>query len=213
MVFMGDSERAASSASSIGLETGLHMNFTLPFTARNMPSKLREKQNKIVSYLTKHRLSYLVYNPLLADAFEFVYFSQKEEFQRLFSRSPDFYNGHNHMHLCANMLLSNRLSKGTKLRKTYTFERGEKGAFNRLYRHIVNCHISKRFISTHAFFSIDPVQNHERIKKIVNKAAQIDVEIGVHPENDEETEYLVGDRFQALMRLVPTGRFLSLPHK
>jgi len=211
MVFMVDSERAASSASGIDLEIGLHMNYTLPFTARNTPSKLREQQNRLVSYLTKHRLSLVLYNPFLTDAFNFVFFSQMEEFLRLYSRFPDFYNGHNHLHLCANMLASDRLPKGARLRRTYTFERGEKGGFNRLYRRILNFYISRRFISTTTFFSIDPVQNYERLKKIITRADKEDVEIGVHPENDEEKGFLLGDQFLALIKSVPRGPFLSLP--
>jgi len=213
MVFMRDSERSASSASDIGLEIGLHVNFTLPFTAPYTPPKLREHQNRLVSYLTKHRLSQIFFNPWLTDAFSFVYLSQKEEFLRLYSKYPDYYNGHHHMHLCANMLVGNQLPKGARVRGTFTFERGEKGAFNRVYRQILNFYISKRFISTNAFFSIEPIQDHERLKNIIKRAAKEDVEIEAHPENEEETGYLLSNQFQALIKSVQIGPFLRLPSK
>jgi predicted glycoside hydrolase/deacetylase ChbG (UPF0249 family) len=213
MVFMLDSERAASSASGIGLEIGLHVNFTLPFTAPNTPLKLREHQTKLVSYLTKHRLSQTIFNPFLTDAFSFVFLSQKEEFLRLYSKLPDYYNGHHHMHLCANMLVSNRLPKGARIRGTFTFERGEKGAFNRFYRRFLNFYISKRFISTDAFFNIEPFQNQERLNNIIKHAVKEGVEIEVHPENDEEIGYLLSNQFQALIKSVQSGPFSSLPTK
>lgn len=211
MVFMEDSERAAAAASAAGLETGLHINFTLPFTARNVSPKLREKQAAIMSYLAKHRFSVALYHPKLADSFHYVFSTQAEEFQRLFSRPPDHYNGHNHMHLCANMLVGGLLPKGARIRRTYSFRRGEKGIANRFYRYLQNFHISNRFVTTDTFFSIDPIQNLERIKKIVERAAYENVEIGVHPENEDEKEFLLSDRFLSLMRLARTGPYLSLP--
>ena len=63
MVFMEDSERAASLALRNSLEVGLHLNFTLPFSASNIPPKLREHQNRLVSYLTKHKMFQVIYNP------------------------------------------------------------------------------------------------------------------------------------------------------
>ena len=210
MVFMLDSERAASSASGIGLEIGLHVNFTLPFAAHNVPLKLRENQNRLVSYLTKHRFSPALFNPLLRDAFSFVYLSQKEEFHRLYSKFPEYYNGHHHMHLCSNMLFSNKLPKGARIRRTIAFERGEKGAFNRIYRRILNFYISRQFISTNVFFIVDPTQDPNRLTNIVKRAAKENVEIEVHPENYEETAYLMGSQFQALIQSVQMGTFSSL---
>jgi predicted glycoside hydrolase/deacetylase ChbG (UPF0249 family) len=213
MVFMLDSERAASSASDIGLEIGLHVNFTLPFTAHNAPQELREHQDRLVSYLTKHRLSQAVLNPFLTDSFSFVFLSQEKEFLRLYSKLPDYYNGHHHMHLCANMLVGNHIPRGARVRGTFTFDRGEKGAFKRFYRQILNFYISKRFVSTNAFFSIEPISDHERLKNIIKRAAREDVEIEVHPENEGETGYLLSSQFQVLIRSVQIGPFSRLPAK
>jgi predicted glycoside hydrolase/deacetylase ChbG (UPF0249 family) len=213
MVFMLDSERAASSASDIGLEIGLHVNFTLPFTAHYARPELREHQNRLVSYLTKRRLSQAVLNPWLANSFSYVFLSQKEEFGRLYSKLPDYYNGHHHMHLCANMLVSNHIPRGARVRGTFTLERGEKGACKQFYRQILKFYISKRFVSTNAFFSIEPIQDHERLKNIIKRAAREDVEIEVHPENEEEAGYLLSNQFQDLIKSVQLGTFLRLPAK
>jgi predicted glycoside hydrolase/deacetylase ChbG (UPF0249 family) len=130
MVFMGDSERAASLAFKASLEIGLHLNFTEPFNAYNVTPKLREHQNKVLSYLAKHKLAQVIYNPFLADSFKFLFLAQQEEFVRLYGKFPDHYNGHHHMHLCTNMLASNIIPKGTRIRGTFTFTHGEKNYFN-----------------------------------------------------------------------------------
>jgi len=213
MVFMEDSERASSLALKTGFEVGLHLNFTLPFSAPNIPLKLREHQNRVVSYLAKHKIFQAIYNPLLANSFNFVFLSQEEEFMRLYGRYPDHYNGHHHMHLCANVLASKMIPKGARVRRTFTFDQGEKNPFNRLYRHILDICVSRKFISTDYFFSLAPVQNHERLRNIFDRAVRKTVEIEVHPENHEEIEFLFSDQFQHLMDSVQSGNFQELHNR
>lgn len=212
MVFMEDSERAASLALKTGLEMGLHLNFTLPFSACNVPLKLHEHQNKIISYLTKNKFSQVIYNPLLANSFNFVFQSQQEEFVRLYGRFPDHFNGHHHMHLCANVLAGKMIPNGARVRRTFTFDPGERNPFNLLYRYILNFWISVKYLSTDCFFSIAPIQNHERFLNIIKRATQETVEIEVHPENDEEFEFLLSDQYQNLVDSVHRARFLDLLH-
>lgn len=210
MVFMEDSERAASLALKTGLEVGLHLNFTLPFSACNIPLKLRKQQNRVSSYLTKHKLFQAVYNPFLTDSFNFLFMSQQEEFIRLYGRFPVHYNGHHHMHLCANVLGSQMIPNGVRVRTTFTFDSGEKNVFNVLYRHILDIWISRCFLSTDCFFSVAPVQNHKRLQNIINRAARENIEIEVHPENVEEFEFLLGDKYENLVDSVHRGGFRDL---
>jgi predicted glycoside hydrolase/deacetylase ChbG (UPF0249 family) len=213
MVFMEDSERAASMAMKTSLEVGLHLNFTLPFSACNIPLKLREHHSRIVSYLAKHKLSRIIFNPFLTDSFNFVFLSQQEEFMRLYGRLPDHYNGHHHMHLCANVLAGNMIPNGARVRRTFTFDQGEKNPFNLLYRHILHIWISRRFISTDCFFSIAPVQNLERLRNIMNRAVKENIEIEVHPEHIEEIEFLLSDQYQHLMDSVSSGNFKQVNNR
>jgi len=69
MVFMEDSERAAALASEYGVDAGLHLNFTSPFTGSSCPAAIAERQRRIGAYLRRHRLAQVVFNPVLADAF------------------------------------------------------------------------------------------------------------------------------------------------
>jgi predicted glycoside hydrolase/deacetylase ChbG (UPF0249 family) len=213
MVFMEDSARAASLATGTTLEVGLHLNFTLPFSASDIPPKFREHQGRIVSYLAKDTLPQVLYNPFLRNSFAVVIRSQREEFLRLYGRPPDFYNGHHHMHLCANVLAGKVLPAGSRVRRTFTFSAGEKGLFNRLYRVVLDLRIDRRYISTDCFFNITPISDTERLRKIVACAAEKNVEIEVHPENDEEGEFLIGTEFHDLISSVDRGGFLFLPPK
>lgn len=212
MVFMGDSERAASLALSNDMEAGLHLNFTHPFDAVNLPTNLVEHQNKIASYLNRSCLSQIVYNPFLVNSFYFVFRSQQDEFFRLYGKQPDHYNGHHHMHLCANLLFSRLIPGGARVRRTFTFDRSEKTILNRAYRQVLDWYVSSRFLTTDDFFSIAPVHNTERLKRILIRSNQENVEIETHPENMEETEFLLSRTFEDLFQSANFGNFRRL-HK
>lgn len=212
MVFMEDSERAAMLALQTDLEIGLHLNFTMQLTADRLSPNIREHHNRVVSYLTKNKVAQIIYNPFLARSFNFLFLSQHEEFLRLYGRQPDFYNGHHHMHLCANMLLQNLIPRGARTRRTFTFNRGEKNVFNRLYRCLLDSIVTDKYISTDSFYSILPVHNYKRLQDIVNQATRDNVEIEVHPENSEEMEFLLSDKYQQLLKICPKRSFQQISY-
>src|SRR5947208_17082806 len=65
MVFMADSERAAELAIANGLETGLHLNFSDPFTNSRCPERLKDCHNRIVRFLRRNKYAPILYNPSL----------------------------------------------------------------------------------------------------------------------------------------------------
>jgi hypothetical protein len=65
MVFMEDSERAAAIARERGIDAGLHLNFTTPFSAPSCPARLVECQCKLARYLRRHRFAPTVFLPLV----------------------------------------------------------------------------------------------------------------------------------------------------
>jgi hypothetical protein len=56
MVFMKDSERAATMAQERGIEASLHLNLTTLFSAPGCPARLVERQQELARYLLRHRL-------------------------------------------------------------------------------------------------------------------------------------------------------------
>src|SRR6266545_3867374 len=80
MVFMADSERAAELANVNGLEVGLHLNFSEPFTDGRCSERLRDCHNRIVGFLTRNKYSQLLYNPFLRREFAYSYSAQADYF-------------------------------------------------------------------------------------------------------------------------------------
>ena len=101
MVFMEDSERAASLAGESRVDTGLHLNFSEPFSGDPGSAILLDSHRKVSAFLIRNKYSQLIYNPLLREAFACSCRAQLEEFHRLYDRSPSRIDGHHHMHLCA----------------------------------------------------------------------------------------------------------------
>ncbi len=55
------------------------------------------------------------------DAFREVFAAQFEEFTRLYGRVPSRLDGHQHMHLCTNMLVDGLYPAGARVRRNLSF--------------------------------------------------------------------------------------------
>jgi predicted glycoside hydrolase/deacetylase ChbG (UPF0249 family) len=193
MVFMEDSERAAAAARESGIDAGLHLNFTTPFSAPCCSSQLMEQQRKVASYLRRHAFSKVVFHPGLVPSFEYVFAAQMDEFRQLYGSSPDRIDGHHHMHLCANVLLERLLPAGTIIRRNFSFQAGEKSFANRFCRRLVDRMLAGRHRLTDFFFSLPPLEPAGRLQRIFSLARQYVVEVETHPANPEEYRFLMGD--------------------
>ena len=193
MVFMEDSERAADLAREGGVDAGLHLNFTTPFSAAGCPARLAERQQKLARYLRGHRLAQVVFHPGLVRSFEYVAAAQFDEFQRLYGIAPDRVDGHHHMHLCANVLLQRLLPRGTLVRRNFSFQPGEKGIWNRAYRKIVDSMLIRRHRVVDFLLPLAPVEA-ARLQRIFSLARRFVVEVETHPVLDEEYRILASGR-------------------
>jgi YdjC-like protein len=190
MVFMEDSERAAAIARARGIDAGLHLNLTTRFSAPGCPRRLLDRQRDVREYLRRHRLSQTVFHPGLVRAFDYVVAAQLDEFARLYGAAPDRIDGHHHMHLCANVLFGGLLPRGVVARRNFSFQPGEKGLANRLYRRCVDGILARRHRVVDFFFSLAPLQPASRLERIVGLARRSIVEVEAHPMNSEEYRFL-----------------------
>jgi len=190
MVFMEDSERAASVARERGVDVGLHLNVTTPFSVAAAPSRLSEHQERIAHFLLRNRLSQAIYHPGLMSSFQYVVTSQIEEFGRLYGEEPRRVDGHHHRHLCANVLLGGLLPSGIIVRRNFSFQPGEKSGLNRMYREVVDRILSRRHRLADFFFSLPPLEPAERLDMIFSLARRSVVEVESHPINPEEYRFL-----------------------
>jgi hypothetical protein len=191
MVFMEDSERAAFTAQEYGIDAGLHLNLTTPFSGMHCSSKLKECQEKIARYLLKNRLAQIVFHPGLIQAFEYVTAAQLDEFRRLYGAYPARLDGHHHMHLCANVLLQGLLPPRSIVRRNFSFESGEKSIWNRYYRGAIDHCLARRHFLADYFFSLVPLVPESRLKRIVSLAREFVIEVEVHPVNQDEYQFLM----------------------
>jgi len=209
MMFMEDSDRSAALALGSGLDVGLHLNFTLGFSAPRKPAKLGEFQNAIAAFLLRNKYCCLLYHPLLKRQFDYVYEAQYEEYMRLYNRVPTHIDGHDHMHLCMNMIVDKIIPKGLKVRRNFSFTRNEKGPFNRFYRQRIDRWLARRYICTDFFFGISPLRSG-RLQRIVHLGIISNVELMVHAQRSDEYEYLMSEEYAQAISDIEKGSYVLL---
>jgi hypothetical protein len=190
MVFMEDSERAAQLALETGVDTGLHLNLTAPFSAPGCPTSLSKHHHKVARYLTRDRFAKAMYHPGLRQSFEVVVSAQLDEYRRLYREDPRRVDGHHHMHLCANVLLGGLLPAGTIARRNYSFLPGQKSSLNRIYRKTTDRILARRHRLADFFFPLPPLEPASRLEGILNLARQFVVEVESHPEDVPDYRFL-----------------------
>lgn len=200
MVFMQDSERAAEIASRIGIEVGLHLNLSQRFTAPAVSDGLRRSHERVVRFLTASKYALLLYNPLLRHEFQQVIDAQVEEFTRLYGRRPSYIDGHQHQHLCSNVLIDGLLPARSRVRRSFSFWRGEKSSLNRAYRELIDRALSRRYVVADFFFSLEQCLKTNRLSRVFHLAETSTVELMTHPVNAVEYEYLMSDDHLDAMR-------------
>ena len=190
MVFMEDSERAADVAKGVGLDVGLHVNFTQEFTSNGAAARLRDYQDRLARFLKRSKYALVLYHPLLREHFRYVYQMQADEFVRLYDGPPSHVDGHQHMHLCSNMLFDGIIPPGQRVRRSFSFWPGEKNFINRTYRRFVDKLLSRRFRLTDYFFALSHCLRNGCMKRVENLAKAASVELMTHPAKTEEFNWL-----------------------
>jgi predicted glycoside hydrolase/deacetylase ChbG (UPF0249 family) len=213
MVFMEDSERAAGIARDRGIDAGLHLNLTTPFSGPGISPLLLDHHQRVARFLQRHRLAQVLFHPGLTNSFEYVVSAQLDEFRRIYGEGPNRVDGHHHMHQCANVILRNLIPHGIVVRRNFTFQRGEKGFFNRGYRHFVDAMLKRRHPMTDFFFALPPLEPRDRLRKIFSLAQQFVVEVETHPIDPQEYRFLTKGEIFPFAGSVPVARrYVPLPN-
>lgn len=192
MVFMQDSERAATIATAQGIDAGLHLNFTTAFSGRYCPARLTEHQKRVARWLGYHRFAKTIFHPGLIRSFEYVVAAQLDEFHRLYGGEPRRLDGHHHMHLCTNVLFTELLPAGTIVRRNFSFEPREKSFVNRFYRCLSDRILARHHRLSDFFFSLRPLDVPNRLARIFSLARCFVVEVETHPVTAAEFRFLSG---------------------
>jgi predicted glycoside hydrolase/deacetylase ChbG (UPF0249 family) len=153
----------------------------------------------------------LIYNPWLRNEFRLVYQAQFDEFCRIYGRQPSHFDGHQHMHLCANALFGGVIPAGSCVRRSFSFWAGEKSSWNRAYRRWVDGRLKQRFVVTDYFFALSRCLVGPRFGRVAELARTAPVELMTHPEKPDEKACLMSDRFRDVLRGLRTGNYGQLP--
>jgi predicted glycoside hydrolase/deacetylase ChbG (UPF0249 family) len=207
MVFMEDSERAAGLALENGVDVGLLLNFSQPFTSDTVSPSLRNYHRSIVTFLKANKYAQLFYNPFLQKQFAYSCQAQLEEFARLFKMSPTHVDGHHHMHLCPNVLFNRLIPAGMVVRRNFSFFPGEKSLLNRTYRSVVDWWLARRYRLTDYFFDLTQCLQENKLNRVAALARSEDVELMTHPISPEEQAYLMSDEWSELLQKLPKGNY------
>jgi hypothetical protein len=214
MMFMEDSERATLLARQYGVDSGLHLNFTTPFTSRRCAFQLTEHQQKLSRFLRSHRYALIIYHPGLAASFEYVVKAQLEEYERLYGVPAARVDGHHHMHLCANVVFGELIPVRTLVRRNFSFGPGEKSWINRLYRRWIDRRLMRRYRLVDFLFSLAPVEPVDRLQQICSLARNAVVELETHAVNLEEYRFLTtGEIFKQITDLRIAKNFSACTRK
>ncbi len=206
MVFMVDSERAADLAKTSELDVGLHLNFDEPFTS-SCPESLVSAHHKTARFLSRNKRAQLLYNPSLRREFSYSYDKQIEEFVRLYGKPPSHLDGHHHMHLCANLLLSSMIPAGMKMRRNFSFWAGEKSRVNRAYRALVDRWLGRKYQLPDYLFDLLQCIREKTFDRVARLARSKTVELMTHPVVSEESEYLMRADFCLILNDLKTGTY------
>jgi predicted glycoside hydrolase/deacetylase ChbG (UPF0249 family) len=210
MVFMADSERAADIALKKEIPTGLHINFTQSFSGELVDERLRDYHERIKRFLKSNRYSQLLYNPSLQEAFRYVFRAQAEEFIRLYQKAPSHFDGHEHMHLCANMLVMMLIPAGQKVRRSFSFRPEDKNIVNRGYRKLVNRRLCTRYHLTDYFFALSQQSSEDGFARVCNLGLKASVELMTHPAIPCEKAFLKSEQCGKALQGVAKGSYLDL---
>jgi predicted glycoside hydrolase/deacetylase ChbG (UPF0249 family) len=210
MVFMDDSERAAELARQHGVDVGLHFNLSQSYNGRQPGAAAVEAHQRIVRFMTASKYAVLIYRPGLRKYFRDVFQTQLDEFLRLYGKQPSHVDGHQHRHLCANVLLGDVIPRGLKVRRNFSFWPGEKSAMNRAYRRLVDSRLARRYRLTDYFFSLGQCLKTGRMSRVVETARVANVELMTHPIHDEEKNWLLSNAFSETMHGLRVAPYAQL---
>jgi chitin disaccharide deacetylase len=210
MVFMEDSGRSAELARDEAIDVGLHLNLSQPFTGRTSDRLLLKYHSQTAHFLTRNKYALLFYNPLITKQFQYVYQAQIEEFIRLFGRWPSHIDGHQHLHLCSNILIGRIIGEGEKVRRSFSFQPGEKSVVNRAYRGFVDRLLARRHRLADFFFALSSNLDVDRLTRIADLAKAATVEMMTHPVKTNEYACLMSDSFLGMITSIKSGSYSSL---
>ena len=213
MMWMRDSTRAAELAKAAGIPVGLHLNLIEPFSDPDVPEDVAATQRRVVDRLRAAHRGRYVFHPEWVRDFESCIAAQLAWFVECYDRPPTHIDGHQHMHLVANALLSRALRGVGRFRRPVNRTSRESPAARRLARAVLARAVRVRFTTTDRCFSIralDPALGGTGVADKLAPARTGSVEVYVHPGWKDEFAVLTSPAWQAALAGYRLGSYSDL---
>ena len=200
MVFCTASPNAARVAMESKMPVGLHLNLTDLFSSEDAPSESRRRQAAVAKRMIARAWTRYVWWPDLAADVDATISDQLQEFRSLFSQSPTHLDGHHHIHLATNVLLSRTLGNFSAVRLPFSTEGWSRGLAATSVRGVQREYIQRRFRTTERFYSLQQfVEHHETIWASMNWRGDQAVEVECHPESEDDHRVLGSAKWRHIL--------------
>lgn len=107
------------------------------------------------------------------------------------------------MHLATNVLWQGLLPAGTRVRRSFSFDSGAKGALNLWYRRCIDASLAKRHKLTDRFHGLSSHLELSRLSALCLEAKMLDIELMAHPVRPDEYRMLMSDSMSELLAQTP----------
>lgn len=215
MVHMVDARRAAELAREHRRPIGLHLNFTQPFDALDVPTSVRERQRRLCEHFSSLGLRRWTYSPdprvrrLITDGIN----DQLERFWETYETEPTHCDSHHHVHVCPDVFLSRALEKGTRVRQTLSRAPAARPRRNDLARGVKHKLLARRFVTTERFWRVRELSGADQAVPIATAAELArsrSIEVMVHPSFEDELRALRSDAWIKAVARAPLGAYSAL---
>lgn len=213
MVYMEDSDRAAAIARRERLGLGLHLNLTQPFSDSAAPLAVRGRQQALLEHFRDPRRRQRSFDLSRRAAVHAAVADQFARFHELYGRAPDHLDGHEHVHLCLDVLLA--LPRGLKVRPAISGLGGPlemarfAGAASAARGAVIRARLRA---PRHAFdfwrLSQEPVS--DIMELALDFSDRTAIEVMCHPDRPEELRVLTSERWRRALAGRPLGTYADL---
>lgn len=213
LVWMRDSDRAAELARRERIPTGLHLNLIEPYTAPDVPARVADTQRRVVERLRPGGLGAQLYHRAWSEDFAQCISDQLSRYRELYGAAPTHLDGHRHMHLAMNSLLSHALQPVRRCRRPVNRKPSESAGHKRFARSALSALVRLRFTTTDACFSVrslHPRLGGSGLHEALARAHTGSVELFVHPGYHDELPLLRSDEWRAWLPAYRLGSFQDL---
>lgn len=213
LVWMPDSDRAAELAGSARIPTGLHLNLIEPYASPEVPERVAATQRRVIERLRTGGVGPQLYHPGWSEDFGRCIEDQLSRFGELYGSAPTHVDGHRHMHLAMNALLSRALGPVQRCRRPVNRTRRESAGHKRLARSALNVLVRLRFTTTDACFSVralHPALGGAGLDDELVCTQRGSTELYVHPGYADELPLLRSDEWLSRLAAHRLGSFADL---